>query len=161
MFPPKQHSDNQRLLASSPRERVLLIKITKGIRATMTIKIEREALLCVLTQPPCPDDGDEYVNVSCGKDRESPCFFVGDKGESSDLVEKLRRPIRCESFDSLDDDTVTTASCSSASSLGEDKRVSFAQELVTEVWERPRTPPEDVPDLFFSASETTRYVLST
>ena len=127
----------------------------------MTVKIEREALLCVLTQPPCLDDGDEYVNVSCGKDDESPCIFVGDKGESESadfLVEKLRRPTRCESFDSLDDDTVTTASSSSASSCGDDKRVSFAEQLVTDVWERPRTPPELVPTLFFSASETTRYV---
>jgi hypothetical protein len=46
----------------------------------------------------------------------------------------------------------------SDSSLDDEKRVSFAETLVSDVWERPRTPPEDVSKLFFSSEETSRCV---
>ena len=60
-----------------------------------------------------------------------------------------------------DDDTASTASLSDSSldsSLDDEKRVSFADTLVSHVWERPRTPPEDVSKLFFSSEETSRCV---
>lgn len=111
--------------------------------------IEREALDCVLTRPPCTGNGDELIDVSCGscgKDGDSPCIFVGEKGQI---------PYKREEFASFDDDTVSTASLSS---LDDDKQVSFADALVSDVWERPRTPPEDVSLLYFSSEETSRCV---
>lgn len=109
--------------------------------------IERDALDCVLTRPPCTGNGDELIDVSCGKDCESPCIILGEKGDL-----QLQR----QEFASFDDDTVSTASLSSDSSLDDDKRVSFADALVSDVWERPRTPPEEVSKLFFSSEETSR-----
>ena len=51
--------------------------------------------------------------------------------------------------------TLSTASLSDdAESL--DCRVSFSEELVTDVWERPPTQIEEIPDLFYSKEETDR-----
>ena len=36
------------------------------------------------------------------------------------------------------------------------RRVQFADELVTDVWTRPRTPPGDLRALFYSYEETQR-----
>lgn len=65
------------------------------------------------------------------------------------------------------DDDCTISSCSTAtsdssgrsSSLSRSgcKGVSFSSTLVTEVWTRPRTLPEDVPGLFYSCEETLRF----
>jgi hypothetical protein len=109
--------------------------------------IERDALTTVLERPPCTGNGDELIDISCGKDCESPCIFVGERGDSPFLRKE------CTSFD---DDTCSTASLSD-SSLEDDKRVSFADTLVSDVWERPRTPPEEVSKLFFSSEETQRF----
>jgi hypothetical protein len=109
--------------------------------------IERDALTSVLERPPCTGNGDELIDVSCGKDGDSPCIFIGKKGDSPFLRKE------CTSFD---DDTVSTASLSD-SSYEDDKRVSFADTLVSDVWERPRTPPEEVSKLFFSSEETQRF----
>ncbi len=107
--------------------------------------IEKETVLStVCNRPPCPGTGDELINVSCVKDGESPCIFIGEKGG-----------LPFAEFS--DDDTASTASMSD-SSLDDEKRVSFAETLVSDVWERPRTPPEDVSKLFFSSEETSRCV---
>merc|ERR1719378_1360705 len=50
------------------------------------------------------------------------------------------------SFDSLD-----------SYSVEDDRKVSFSTELVTDVWTRERTLPEDVPKLFYSSSETQEF----
>ena len=51
--------------------------------------------------------------------------------------------------------TLSTASLSDdADSI--DCRVSFSEELVTDVWERPPTQIEEIPDLFYSKEETDR-----
>jgi hypothetical protein len=106
--------------------------------------IEKETVLStVCNRPPCPGTGDELINVSCVKDGESPCIFIGEKGG-----------LPFAEFS--DDDTASTASMSD-SSLDDEKRVSFAETLVSDVWERPRTPPEDVSKLFFSSEETSRF----
>jgi hypothetical protein len=75
------------------------------------------------------------------------------------LVSSLRYPTveKTESFDELDDLTVTTASSYSVSLGDDERRVTFADPLVTEVRTRPRTPREDVPGLFYSCDETARF----
>jgi hypothetical protein len=82
--------------------------------------------------------------------------YVGDdQGDVS--LQSLRVPT-VEKFGSFDDDcTVTTASSSAASSLDDDKRVTFADSLVTEVLFRPRTPREEISNLFYSCEETQRF----
>ena len=70
---------------------------------------------------------------------------------SSFPVGKLR------SSTSIDDDTASTGSLSDNSSEGyQEKRVSFTEDLVTDVWTRPFTPRQDVPSLFYSTEETSR-----
>jgi len=127
----------------------------------MTIKIEREALLTVLSRAPQqplhqgvdeargePDDG--FVLVSLPKPKRG-CL----EGESSVLLQRLST---CESFDDDDCCTVTSASTSSTSSFLEPSRsVSFAEPLVTEVRTRPRTLREEVSGLFYSVEETQRF----
>jgi hypothetical protein len=107
----------------------------------MTIKIEHDALLTVLSrareQPPrrCqsdPEDENEWVEVSYPKaDQPSP-------------------PV-----ESYDDDCCSLSS-TECSSLSSERRVSFADSLVTEIKECPRTPIEDVPSLFYSPEQLTR-----
>lgn len=126
---------------------------------TMTIKVEREALLCVLSHPPSHQGPsipyDEWVHISCDKDggsSSSPYVFISERGEDF-CVESH---VGCtRSFD--DDCTVTTATSSSASSFDDDKRVSFADPLVTDVFTRPRTEQEEISALFYSQEETSRY----
>jgi hypothetical protein len=54
-------------------------------------------------------------------------------------------------------DTISTASSDSFSDCG-CSRVSFAEELVTDVWTRPATEDDELTDLFYSKEETDRYV---
>lgn len=119
----------------------------------MTIKIEREALLRVLSRAPslpksfCCDEvsvsipDDEFVMVELPN---AACSYCDDI-----LVQKLRDTY------ADDDCTVTTLSSSSFSDADE-RRVTFADPLVTEVWTRPWTPAEDRETLFYSIEETQR-----
>lgn len=117
----------------------------------MTIKVEREALLRVLERPPLntpiPPPG-EFVVVDCFKPIHP----------ADSLVEKLRLSTSCDDDDSVF--TVSTASFSDTDS--EDgsiqRRVSFAEELVTNEWTRPFTPKEDLSHLFYTTEETQKYV---
>lgn len=61
-----------------------------------------------------------------------------------------------------DDDSVVTLSTASFSDSDDSVclRVSFVEELVTDVWTRPYTTPEDLADLYYSTEETNRYVSS-
>ena len=54
-----------------------------------------------------------------------------------------------------DDDTLSTTSMSDCSSEVT-RTVSFAEDLVTEVYTRPFTPPEQVQELYYSQEETAR-----
>jgi hypothetical protein len=115
----------------------------------MTIKVEREALLRVLERPP------QYSPI---EDASGDCLLV-DYGNlisnSDDVVGKLRQS-------SVDDEdsvfTVSTASFSDTDSEDaedlDDRRVSFAEDLVTEEWTRPFTAKEDLSLLFYTAEET-------
>ena len=118
----------------------------------MTIKVEREALLRVLsrepssTWSPCeahiPDDG-EFVLV------DIPKPFLGD-----DCYVKNLRESTYDDDESLC--TLSTDSLSTDSSEFLERRVTFAAPLVTDEWVRPWTPREEIPSLFYSTEETQR-----
>ena len=110
------------------------------ILVTMTIIIERNALLTVLSRTPLhqphrfhahPIEDDEWVEVSYPKEQPS------------------------SSVESYDDDCCSLSS-TDCSTLSNDRRVSFADSLVTEIKECPRTPIEDVPSLFYSTEQLSR-----
>jgi hypothetical protein len=115
----------------------------------MTIKVEREALLRVLSrvpsgpssrcEPPITDDG-EFVLV------DIPKPFMGEDCYTKSLT--------------YDDDqslcTLSTDSLSTDSSYSIERRVTFATPLVTDEWVRPWTPREEVSNLFYSTEETQR-----
>lgn len=124
----------------------------------MTIKIEQEALLCVLTdqtQAPLEPSSvslhrkdEEIIDESSLPYSSSNDSFVRSLRYSSYVED-------CECFD--DDCTVTTTSSSTVSSEPETRHVSFAETLVTEEWTRQRTPREEISNLFYSCDETARF----
>jgi hypothetical protein len=118
----------------------------------MTIKFEQDVLLRVLERPTAHSPLETTFSTDdsyCLSFRKQPFF--------SD-VENLRG-CTCD-----DDDSIFTASTDSLSDTDSelDRRVSFADDLVTEEWTRPFTPKEEVNNLFYSSDDTARYVeLST
>lgn len=117
----------------------------------MTIKVEREALLRVLERPPS--------NTPIGSTED---YLLVDYGNlinpNENSVEKLRQT------QGDDEDSVCTESTASFSDTDsedadpEERRVSFAEDLVSEEWSRPYTAREDLPHLFYTTEETQRYV---
>jgi len=119
----------------------------------MTIKVEREALLRVLTREPLgfsslcdnpsiSDDG-EFVLV------DIPKPFMGE-----DCYVKSLRGFACDDQSLC---TVSTDSLSDDSTASIERRVTFSTPLVTDEWTRPWTPREDIADLFYSSEETLRF----
>ena len=117
----------------------------------MTIKVEREALLRVLSrepsgfsscEPPTIADDGEFVLV------DIPKPFMGEDC----YVKSLRGPT-CDDQSLC---TLSTDSFSDDSTASVERRVTFATPLVTDEWTRPWTPREDVADLFYSSEETQR-----
>ncbi|CAB9507875.1 expressed unknown protein [Seminavis robusta] len=111
----------------------------------MTIHVEREALLRLLaSKPPSTpplstviDCNDEYEYVSI----EKPAFSDG---------------VRLQ--EATDEDSVYTSSTASLSlDADDDKRVSFVDPLVTEVWTREYTSKDEASRLFYSTEETQRF----
>ena len=124
----------------------------------MTIKIEREALLTVLSRQ--PQSPPLHLETVKGVD-EMQLVSVPKSGD--DPVYSLRDSTYCDN-DGDDDDccTVVSASTSSSSSTSSSirtparKSVSFLEPLVTDVRTRPRTPKSQLSRLFYSVEETTR-----
>lgn len=120
----------------------------------MTIKVEREALLRILTREP---SGPSF-----------PCEKTI-QGEGEYVVVDIPKPFMGEDFygDSLrgptsDDESTCTLSTSSLSTESTDsieRRVSFSETLVSDQWTRPFTPRDEVSTLFYSTEETLRYVV--
>jgi hypothetical protein len=116
----------------------------------MTIKVEQEALLCVLESRP------QHAPLGPSL-KHSEGFLVVDfrKPISSEdfLVEKIR------TVTSDDEDSIFTLSTASLSDSDSeiDRRVSFADDVVTDVWTRPFTPKEEIANLFYSTEETQRF----
>ena len=120
----------------------------------MTIMIERASPLRVI-------DTSSHLQGSSGTPLESSITSVDD-----DFVVVDFQPL-CSSLpvgklrsSTIDDDTASTGSMSSDSydSADQQRRVSFSNDLVTQVWTRPFTPRAEVSNLFYSTEETSRYV---
>ena len=127
----------------------------------MTIRVEREALLTVIntsqspsingslptttkslsSKPcnPCIRDEDEFVIVDSVPTKEFYSDFIPGSTGDDDLASLC---------------TLSTTSTSSSSDGSSERRVTFADQLVTDVWTRERTLPEDVSNLFYSGIET-------
>jgi len=111
----------------------------------MTIRVDAEVFLQLSSRP-----GESCTSTAVLKEQTntwqispSPATVLK-KGESY-------------SEDLSDDDTLSTASLSDCGSEVT-RTVSFHEELVTEVYTRPFTPPEQVEELYYSQEETSRYV---
>ena len=121
----------------------------------MTIKVEREALLRLLGTPPSGPPLD--TPIKCREQFDYVSIRKSSSLEEDYPVGKLReRALR-------DDDSVCTVSTASISSDDDDdedydKRVSFAEPLVTEEWTREYTSKDDIANLFYSTEETQRCV---
>jgi hypothetical protein len=111
----------------------------------MTIKVEQEVLLRVLesqhSYPRCVSDNQDFLLVDFRKPISSDDSYV----------EKIWPSTSDDDDDSIF--TVSTASLSDDSELIE-RRVSFSDDLVTDVWTRPFTPKQEVSALFYSTEET-------
>jgi hypothetical protein len=117
----------------------------------MTIKVEQETLLRVLESQKSysslsSSSSDDYIMVDYRNGLPTDDYHV----------EKIRQAT------SDDEDSVLTYSTASLSDSDSDsdseceRRVSFAPEVVTEVWTRPYTLKEEIADLFYSNEETQR-----
>lgn len=117
----------------------------------MTIKVEREALLRLLSRQPSTPQLDVPIN------RESE-FVVVDIEKQWCNEECPVGRLRDSSYDDESVYTVSTASLSSDSEdEDEERRVSFAEPLVTQMWTRPYTPRDEISNLFYSTEETQRF----
>jgi hypothetical protein len=118
----------------------------------MTIKIEHQTLLRVLERQqanaPLLDSTISHIN------NERFVLIDFHKPLGNDIsVEKLR------GLSTDDDDTLSTSSLSTDDSTDseiEERRVSFAEDLVSDEWTRPFTPKEEISALFYSTEETSR-----
>lgn len=125
----------------------------------MTINIQREALNCITRGATAPlnlHHAESYLPLESNPSQES--------GESQPLDKRLavdNEPVDDVTDESSypeldltdDDSSVSSYSISSTSS----RRVTFREELVTEVWLRPRTLRRDIRDLFYSYEETQQF----
>lgn len=126
----------------------------------MTIQRQSPALLSVFTSSPTPTDLSVTASpfVPCilrRKGGDCPIVdAVPDVTKQQLSLSKQDRPSLCwtastssiSSFDSFDD----SYDCDS-------RRVNFSAQLVTDVWTRERTLPEDIPNLFYSRQETQEF----
>eukprot|EP00429_Kryptoperidinium_foliaceum_P085398 CAMPEP_0176190418 /NCGR_PEP_ID=MMETSP0121_2-20121125/3929_1 /TAXON_ID=160619 /ORGANISM="Kryptoperidinium foliaceum, Strain CCMP 1326" /LENGTH=210 /DNA_ID=CAMNT_0017529041 /DNA_START=32 /DNA_END=661 /DNA_ORIENTATION=- len=120
----------------------------------MTIKVEREALITVLSRSPSwPSSPCEATSISGDEGDE---FVLVNLPKSSCLVDSGL--LRCSSYS--DEDSLCTLSTSSESLSTDssiERRVSFAPSLVSDEWSRPFTPREEVASLFYSTEDTNRF----
>lgn len=128
----------------------------------MTIKIEQEAIIRVLDT--------SYSSLSCHTNPllKPPSTGIlrpraAEDSSPGSYVAVMRKPADddfCPDLLSLesDEDCISLSSYGSASSFGggNERRVSFAAPLVTEVKTRPRTKECDKRLLFYTQSETDR-----
>jgi hypothetical protein len=144
----------------------------------MTVKIEREAILCVINnnnttqtkqqrkssshRKPIRDyyDDDDSYNPSCWR---KPKSSKSGRSPSSSLPSgthhisnKKRFFDETPELDETDDDS-TVSSCSSTIKGISFARVTFAEPLVTKVYYRPKTLRRHVRSLYYSVEQTSRF----
>eukprot|EP00565_Helicotheca_tamesis_P001442 CAMPEP_0185733502 /NCGR_PEP_ID=MMETSP1171-20130828/19706_1 /TAXON_ID=374046 /ORGANISM="Helicotheca tamensis, Strain CCMP826" /LENGTH=220 /DNA_ID=CAMNT_0028403257 /DNA_START=44 /DNA_END=706 /DNA_ORIENTATION=+ len=128
----------------------------------MTIKIENEALFCISNsaQQSKQLSGSRPASPKSpsGEEDSSDCILYFPNYDAN-LSEYSVPPGAIE----LDDDELTTASsCSSfstscSSEASGRRRVSWCSHAVSEVRTRPRTPPQEARNLFYSSEETEEF----
>lgn len=126
-------------------------------RTSMTIQINRDAVLYVLSQPPQPGqspptayqchyhaphlqpyDDEAEIEVNPGKNEPVIRLVSVSAHNASSVPRPQSKPDVREA------------------PIEAPRRVQFADELVSDVWTRPRTPPGDLRALFYSSEETQR-----
>jgi len=124
----------------------------------MTIRVEREALFTVISTSPSLTSNATTTSLF-----SNPCNACIHDEEQFVIVDSVPTKSFLIPRSPGDDDAASysTASTTSLSSYDSstdissiDRRVSFAPELVTDVWTRQRTPTQDVSKLYYSAQET-------
>eukprot|EP00549_Striatella_unipunctata_P009131 CAMPEP_0118696928 /NCGR_PEP_ID=MMETSP0800-20121206/14166_1 /TAXON_ID=210618 ORGANISM="Striatella unipunctata, Strain CCMP2910" /NCGR_SAMPLE_ID=MMETSP0800 /ASSEMBLY_ACC=CAM_ASM_000638 /LENGTH=236 /DNA_ID=CAMNT_0006596189 /DNA_START=120 /DNA_END=827 /DNA_ORIENTATION=+ len=147
----------------------------------MTIKIENHAVLRVLGRDSSSSsqgfDVNSNTQITFDDQTHQEALLLKDDLQSSrgpceqfacreyqtnsndSCVENVLIPT--VSQDEGDDDcslsSASTADNSRGSTESSRRRVSFAAELIAGVRTRPRTPPEDLPHLFYTGEETQRF----
>lgn len=111
----------------------------------MTIKFDREALICVLDQTP-----------SSGALSSSDYRLV----DYGNLISSSRNQEKLRYRSNDDEDSIYTSSTASFSDTDSEddvsfeRRVTFREELVSDVWTRPYTAKEDLSTLYYTTEET-------
>lgn len=124
----------------------------------MTIKIERDAILCVINKNRTSKTDDSFSG-------NLPSSLQSAKLASP--YHKSLQPPRHETnlffsyqtapeLDETDDDSTVTSSSCSSSTVGV-KGVSFAEPIVTQTWWRPRTLRKSVKSFYYTVEETQRF----
>lgn len=136
--------------------------IKKRKRNDMTIKIEREAVLYVLSRPASTGYQSHYDTSRLQPYDDEAEIVVNPSKEDAVILVPIS-PSRYNDKRALRVETVPEPTCKNTnddcvreSPTGPDRRVSFAQPVVTDVWTRPRTLPEDLRALFYTCEETQR-----
>jgi hypothetical protein len=139
----------------------------------MTIKVEQETIIALQTpnwlQQHSDSSHDECISRQSPKQQQLRVTTALSASDNclSPLVDKLSLcSTNSTSFTDDEDDSVYTTSSSTGSFSSDvdsfDRKVSFADDIVTDVWERPFTDKEEIASLYYSNDETQRYVhLST
>jgi hypothetical protein len=121
----------------------------------MTIQINRDAVLYVLSQPPQRDSSaptayqcnyhaphlqpyDDEAEIVVNPAKEEAVIRVVSVSAHNASVPRPQKPDVREA------------------PIETPRRVQFADELVSDIWMRPRTPPGDLRALFYSYEETQR-----
>lgn len=126
----------------------------------MTIKLEHETILRVLEHPrPLRRlNGRSSSSTSSAMQipRSSPSSSkkLFDDLSLVDIV-KSSHVEQVPGLTGEDDDTLSTASMSSDETI--ERRVTFCDEVVTEIWSRPFTEKDDIPNLYYSSEDTARF----
>jgi hypothetical protein len=108
----------------------------------MTIQVVEDGLQVVFDSQSCTDNREGFVIVDWCKKQSS-----GGDDDDDDLPAIQR----CTSDD---EDSILTRS--TADYYSDERRVWFADEVVSTVWTRPYTLKEEVAELFYSTEETQR-----
>ena len=129
----------------------------KREKENMTINLNRDAVLYVLSQPPQPGqspptayqchyhaphlqpyDDEAEIEVNPGKNEPVIRLVSVSAHNASSVPRPQSKPDVREAL------------------IEAPRRVQFADDLVSDVWTRPRTPPGDLRALFYSSEETQR-----
>ncbi|CAJ1923084.1 unnamed protein product [Cylindrotheca closterium] len=121
----------------------------------MTIIVEREALLRVLTTEP---SGTSSSSIGCG----NTCIHSDGEYVLVDSIPKPLSTVEKSQVGPTSDDQSTCSlstddSLSSGSCHSLERRVTFAETLISDEWTRPRTPRDQVLSLFYSTEDTQRF----